>query len=357
MDLFKRMAEDGHEQVVFFRDKAGKLKAIVAFHDTTLGPALGGTRVYPYDTEDQAIEDALRLAKGMTYKSGAAGINFGGGKGLIWGDPSRDKDEMLFRAYGRFIQGLGGRFVTGTDVGTFPEDFTYCLAETQHVVGLPKAFGGTGDTSVLTAYGVFLGIKACVEEVFGTGDLEGRTVAVQGVGKVGSKLCHHLKDAGASLVVSDIREKAARALAAEVGARVAPPSEILFTEADVLSPNALGSVLNENTIPHLKCRIVAGAANNQTAGPNDALRAFERGILYAPDYIINAGGVIQVADELEGFIEARCRLKVERIPELLKTVFKISREERIDTESAARRMVDERLRRALELKSVMAPGR
>lgn len=351
------MAEEGHEQVVFFSARRAGLKAIVAFHDTTLGPALGGTRMFPYETEESAVNDALRLAKGMTYKSGAAGMNFGGGKGIIWGDPAKDKTEVLFRAYGRFIEGLGGRLLTGTDVGTFPEDFVHCAAETKYMTGLPKEYGGTGDTSVLTAYGVFLGIQTCAQEVFGTRELAGRTVAVQGVGKVGSKLCGHLKEAGASLIISDLREDVAKELAGNIGAVYVPPAEILFQEADILSPNALGGALNSNTIPLIKCKIVAGAANNQLGEPEDARRLFERGILYAPDYIINAGGVIQVGDEVGGYLEARCKKKVEGIPGLLETVFRISKEQNIDTEKAAKQMVDDRIRRLQELKGIMVPDK
>lgn len=352
MDLFKKMAEEGHEQVMFFRDKAGgKLKSIIAFHDTTLGPAMGGTRMYPYSSEDDAIIDVLRLSRGMTLKSGASGLHYGGAKGIIWGDPAKDKDEILFRAYGRFIEGLRGRFITGTDVGTFSKDFVDVGSETSFVVGLPAEYGGSGDTSILTSYGVFLGIKASVEEGLGTSDLRGVTVAVQGVGKVGSKLCRHLKDAGASITVTDVRRDAAEAIAAEVGARVVGTEEILTAAVDVLSPNALGAALSEKTIPSLRCKIVCGGANNQMATPGDAERLYKRGILYAPDYVVNAGGVIQVADELDGFNYDRCKVKVERIPGLLKSVFDISRREGVDTEKAATRMVEERIRRVLQIKA------
>jgi leucine dehydrogenase len=355
LDLFKKMAEEGHEQVMFFRDKAGgKLKAIVAFHDSTLGPPLGGTRMYPYATEEEAVIDALRLAKGMTLKSGASGLNHGGVKGIIWGDPEKDKDEILLRAYGRFIEGLKGRFITGTDVGTYSTDFVDVGAETKYVVGLPAEYGGSGDTSVLTAYGVFLGIKACVSEVTGKDDLSGIKVAVQGVGKVGSKVCRHLAEAGASVVLTDVRKDAARSIAGEIGGSYVEPEEILSVEADVLSPNALGAVLNEKTIPTLKCRIVCGGANNQLATPEDAERIYMLGILYAPDYVVNAGGVIQVADELIGFNRDRAKLKVERIPSLLKTIFAISRREGINTEAAATRMVEERINGVLRLRATMA---
>ena len=357
MDLFNRMAEEGHEQVMFFRGKSGRLKSIIAFHDTTLGPALGGTRMFPYSTEEEALTDALRLSKGMTLKSGASGLGYGGGKGIIWGDPEKDKDEMTLRTYGRFIQGLRGRFITGSDVGTYSKDFVHCLSETEYVVGLPKEYGGSGDTSVLTAYGVFLGIEACVEEALGVKCLHGLTVAVQGVGKVGSKLCRHLKDAGASIIVSDVKKEAAERVAAEVGARVVPPEEVLFVQCDVLSPNALGAALNERTIPELKCKVVAGGANNQLATPEDAVRLHNRGILYGPDYVVNAGGVIQVADELDGYDYNRCKAKVEAIPSLLKAVFAISKAEGVDTETAANHMVEDRMRSVLALKATLAGDR
>jgi leucine dehydrogenase len=352
LDLFKKMAEEGHEQVMFFRDKAGgRLKSIVAIHDSTLGPPLGGTRMYPYEAEEEAITDALRLSKGMTLKSGASGLHYGGAKGVIWGDSEKDKDEILLRAYGRFIEGLKGRFITGTDVGTYSQDFVDVGSETRFVVGLPAEYGGSGDTSVLTAYGVFLGIRASVQEAFGTHDLRGVTCAVQGVGKVGSKLCRHLKDAGASIVLSDVRRDVADAVAAEVGAKVKEPDEILTSAVDVLSPNAMGAVLNEKTIPDLRCKVVCGGANNQLATSLDAGRLHKRGILYAPDYVVNAGGVIQVADELDGFNYNRCKLKVERIPALLKTIFAISKHEGIDTEKAATRMVEARIAAVLLLKA------
>ncbi|HHY76411.1 MAG TPA: Glu/Leu/Phe/Val dehydrogenase [Firmicutes bacterium] len=355
MDLFEKMAAEGHEQVMFFRDKAGgKLKAIVAFHDSTLGPPLGGTRMYPYASEEEAVTDALRLAKGMTLKSAASGLNHGGVKGIIWGDPEKDKDEILLRAYGRFIEGLKGRFITGTDVGTYSMDFVDVSAETKYVVGLPVEYGGSGDTSILTAYGVFLGVKACVEEVTGKDSLAGIKVAVQGVGKVGSKLCRHLKEAGASVILTDVRREMARSFAEEIGASYVEPDEILTVEADVFSPNALGAVLNEKTIPLLKCRIVCGGANNQLATPEDADRLYRRGILYAPDYVVNAGGVIQVADELMGFNRDRAKLQVERIPSRLKTIFAISKREGVNTELAATRMVEERIKGVLKIRATMA---
>lgn len=357
MDLFRKMAEEGHEQVMFFRGKSGKLKSIIAFHDTTLGPALGGTRMFPYAAEDEAVTDALRLSRGMTLKSGAAGLNYGGGKGIIWGDPQKDKDEILLRTYGRFIEGLRGRFITGTDVGTYSSDFVHCLAETRHVVGLPVQYGGSGDTSILTAWGVFLGIQACVEEAFGKKDLHGLTIAVQGMGKVGSKVCRHLRDAGAAIILTDVKRDAARDLAAELGAKYVEPGEILATECDVLSPNAMGSVLSAGTIPCMKCKVVAGGANNQLAAPGDAARLRDRGILYGPDYIVNAAGVIQVADELDGYNYERCKARVEMIPSLLRTVFAISRAEGIDTDTAATRMVEDRVRRVLALKATMASDR
>ena len=357
MGLFEKMAAEGHEEVVFFRDKSGKLKSIVAFHDTTLGPALGGTRMYPYSSEEEAVLDALRLSKGMTYKSGAAGLHYGGAKGVIWGDPSKDKDETLFRAYGRFVQGLGGRFITGTDVGTYSTDFVHMLPETKYVVGLPPEYGGSGDTSVLTAYGVFLAIQACVEEAYGTKDLKGMRVAVQGCGKVGHKVAKHLVGVGASVIAADISREAAEKVASETGAAIVSPEEILYEECDVLSPNALGGILNENTIPRLRCKVIAGGANNQLASSEDGDRLMARGILYGPDYVVNAGGVIQVADELDGYNYERCKAKVEAIPRLLKTVFSISKAQGISTEKAAARMVEKRILDVLLLKSVLAPAR
>ncbi|HWJ02756.1 MAG TPA: Glu/Leu/Phe/Val dehydrogenase dimerization domain-containing protein, partial [Verrucomicrobiae bacterium] len=252
MKIFAEMEKMGHEQIVFCQDRTAGLKAIIAIHDTTLGPALGGCRMWNYADEDQAIIDALRLSKGMTYKSGAAGENYGGGKSVIFGDP-KEKSEELFRAFGRFVAGLKGRFVTGTDVGTSFEDFIWAAKEGPYFMALPEQFGGSGDSSIITAFGTWRGIKATAKEAFGTDRLEGLHIAVQGLGKVGKHLVEHLHQEGARVTVTDINEDNIRAVAERFPVKPVTPEGIYDVECDIFSPNALGAVLNDNTIPRLRC--------------------------------------------------------------------------------------------------------
>src|ERR671914_299478 len=300
MQVFEKLAEHRYEQIVFCQDKATDLRAIIAIHDTTLGPALGGCRMYPYASEDEAIVDVLRLARGMTYKAAASGLNLGGGKSVIMGDSHTDKSEALFRSFGRYIETLGGRYIVAEDVGTSTEDANFIRVETSHVVGVDVTRGGSGDPSPLTALGVLQGMRACVEEVFGTTSLEGRTVAVQGVGHVGHHLCRLLHEERARLIVADVDAAALGRAVREFGAKAVEPDEILAIPCDIFAPCALGAVLDDETIPKLRCRIVAGSANNVLAESGHGEDLSERGILYAPDYVINAGGLINVADELEG---------------------------------------------------------
>lgn len=344
MGVFDSMQQEGHEQVVFCYDRVSGLKAIIAIHDTTLGPALGGCRMLPYSTEDDALKDAIRLSKGMTYKSAAAGVNHGGGKIVIWGDPKSDKCEILFRALGRFIASLRGRMITGTDVGTEKEDFVYAAAETQYVVALPQEYGGSGDSSIITAYGVWRGMKAAASEVFGSDSLKQRTVAVQGVGKVGYHLVEHLVDEGAQVIATDLNPaNVARVQSAFPGVQAVQPEAIYDVACDIYAPCALGATVNDQTIARLQCKIVAGSANNVLAEPRhgDALQA--RGILYCPDYVINAGGLIQVADELQGYNHDRAFRKTAAIYDLLKRIFVISREQGIPTYQAADLMAERRM--------------
>ncbi len=344
-----------HEEVVFCWDRSSGLRAIIAIHDTSLGPALGGCRMWPYDTEEEALEDALRLSEGMTYKSAAAGCNYGGGKAVIWGDPETDKSEHLFRALGRFVESLRGRFITGTDVGTTPEDFVIAAQETSYLVALPEEYGGSGDTSIITAFGVWRGMKACAKETWGEDSLEGRTVAVQGLGKVGAKLVRHLVEEGARVIGSDVNEENVRRVAEQYGIEVVSPEEIYDVEADVFSPNALGGVINPSTLGRLKCKIIAGAANNQLSDDSlaDELRA--RGILYAPDYVINAGGLIQAADELDGYVKERAFKKAAGIYQRLARVFQLAEENDVSTVVAANLMAKERIEKARELKRTYLP--
>ena len=262
MQVFEKLAEYRYEQLVFCHDKATGLRAIIAIHDTTLGPALGGCRMWPYATEEEAVVDVLRLARGMTYKAAASGLNLGGGKSVIFGDPNRDKSEALFRSFGRYIETLGGRYIVAEDVGTSTEDANYIRVETSHVVGVDVTRGGSGDPSPFTALGVRQGMRACAEEVFGTASLEGRTVAVQGLGHVGYHLCRLLDEEGARLIVTDLNAEAVERAAREFGAKPVEPDEILIMPCDIFAPCAMGAVVNDRTLPELRCLIIAGSANN-----------------------------------------------------------------------------------------------
>ncbi len=343
MQLFEKLAEYRYEQLVFCHDKATGLRAIVAIHDTTLGPALGGCRMYPYATEEDALVDVLRLARGMTYKAAASGLNLGGGKSVIIGDPRTDKSEALFRSFGRYIETLGGRYIVAEDVGTSTEDANFIRVETSHVVGVDVTRGGSGDPSPFTALGVLQGMRACVEEVFGTTSLEGRTVAVQGLGHVGYNLCRLLHKEGASLIVTDIDREAIERAGGEFGAKAVEPDEILTIPCDVLAPCALGAVINDATVPTLRCRIVAGSANNVLAESRHGEALAERGILYAPDYVINAGGLINVADELEGYNERRATKRVTRIEDRIRSIITISKRDGVPTNAAADTLALERI--------------
>ncbi len=344
LQLFEKMKEMGHEQVMFLQEKKNGLKAILAIHNTVLGPSLGGCRMWPYEREEDAIIDALRLAKGMTYKSGIAGEDFGGAKTVLWGDPEKDKSEGLFRALGKFINGLNGRYSTGTDVGTTFDDFVFLRKETPYVGALPREFGGSGDSSVATAYGVFYGIRACCKEKYGSDSIQNRIIAVQGLGKVGSKLAKRLIDAGAKVYGTDIKEKNIER-AKEIGINIIGPDEIYDINCDIFSPNALGAVINDDTIDKFNCDIIAGAANNVLADEKYARILLNKDILYAPDYVINAGGLIQVADELSyrNYSEERVMKKCEGIYSKLLEIFEISKERNITTVKAANHIVEERI--------------
>lgn len=355
LKIFDEMEREGHEQVIFCHDKESGLKAIIAFHDTTLGPALGGCRMWAYESEDQALSDALRLSKGMTYKSAASGCNHGGGKAVIWGNPKTEKSEEMFRALGLYVQALRGRFFTGTDVGTTPDDFLQASQETQYVVALPEAFGGSGDSSIITAFGVWKGLKACAREVFGDDSLKGLRVAVQGVGKVGYHLAEHLHDEGAIITVTDISQENIARVAEKFPVNMVSTDEIYGVECDIFSPNALGAILNDDTIPRLRCKIIGGAANNQLKERRHGDILLQKGILYAPDYVINAGGLIQVADELQGYNRDRAFRKAGQIYDLLGRIFYISRTEGIPTYQAADRLAERRIARMSSLKRVYIP--
>ncbi|MBD7964581.1 branched-chain amino acid dehydrogenase [Fictibacillus norfolkensis] len=345
MEIFKYMETYDYEQMVICQDKQSGLKAIICIHDTTLGPALGGTRMWTYETEDAAIEDALRLAKGMTYKNAAAGLNLGGGKTVIIGDPKKDKNEEMFRAFGRYIQGLNGRYITAEDVGTTVEDMDLIYQETQFVTGVSPAFGSSGNPSPVTAYGVYRGMKAAAMEAFGTDSLEGKVIAVQGVGHVAYTLCKHLHEEGASLIVTDINKEAVQRAVTDFGATAVEIDEIYSVDCDIFAPCALGAIINDDTIPQIKAKVIAGAANNQLKETRHGDAIHEMGIVYAPDYVINAGGVINVADELNGYNRDRAMKKVETIYDNIGSVIEISKRDNIPTYLAADRLAEERIER------------
>ncbi|WP_041424172.1 Glu/Leu/Phe/Val dehydrogenase dimerization domain-containing protein [Thermosediminibacter oceani] len=348
MDIFKEMEKHGFEQIIFNYDKTTGLKAIIAIHDTTLGPALGGCRMWPYETEDEALIDAMRLAKGMTYKCAVSDNNFGGGKTVIIGDPKKDKSEALFRALGRFVQTLGGRYYTGTDLGTTGMDFVYASRESDYMVGLPEEYGGSGNSAVPTAYGVYNGMKAAAKIVFGSDSLKGLKVAIQGVGKVGRVLVGYLKEEGAQVIIADISEENINKVKEKYpDVEVVESEKIYDVECDIFAPCARGGIINDDTISRLKCRIVAGAANNQLLEPRHGDALHEKGILYAPDYVINAGGLIQVADELEFKNDEkrheRVMMKAKGIYDILLKIFTISKEQNVPPHKVADRLAEERI--------------
>jgi leucine dehydrogenase len=352
MDLLGYMERYGYEQLVVCHEPSVGLKAFIAIHDTTLGPACGGVRIWPHATEDEAILDVLRLARAMTYKSAVAGLPLGGGKALIWADSRKDKSEALLRAFGRYVNTLGGRYIATEDMGMTPLDLEHIARETKHVVGLPLSVGGSGDTSEQTGLGVYLGMKACAKAVWGSDSLEGRVVAMQGFGNVGAQTAKHLLKEGARLVITDTYEDAMER-ARSIGATIVGHQGIYDTQCDIFSPCALGGVLNGDTIPRLRCAIVAGGANNQLLDDDDGAELSRRGILYAPDYVINAGGIINASCEMDGvYRSARARELTERIYDTTERVIHISRQEEVPTNVAADRLARRRLDEVGALKQV-----
>ena len=351
MDVFDQIHQAHHEQVVFCHDAESGLDSIIAIHDTTLGPALGGTRMWPYRSSDEALIDVLRLSEGMTYKAAVAGLELGGGKAVIIGDSKRDKTPELLRAHGRFVDSLGGRYITAEDVGIGVEDMEYVYEETKHVTGIRSSPHGSGDPSPVTAYGVYNGIKASCLRKLGSDELTGVSVAVQGAGHVGYYLCENLAGEGAKISICDIDDERVRKVVADFGATPVEPDEIYDVECDVFAPCALGAVINDGTVRRLRCRVVAGGANNQLAEDRhgDALDA--KGILYAPDYVINAGGLINVYGEIVGYGIETAKEKARGIYETLLSIYDIAADEGIPTYRAADRLARERIRQAKERKT------
>ncbi len=356
MTIFKSIQKYGdHEQVLFCCNQDVGLKAIVAIHSTRLGPALGGVRMWNYKTEEEALMDVLQLSRGMTYKAAASGLNLGGGKAVIIGDP-KHKTEEMFRAFGVFVNSLHGTYITAEDVGTTVQDMEYIFMETAHVVGIPEIFGGSGDPSSHTAHGVLMGIKAAAREKLKASDLQGVRVAVQGCGQVGSHLVDFLIKEGASIVVSDIQPARSKYLSEKYNLKVLEPDKIAQAECDVFAPCALGFVINDESLPKLSCKIVAGAANNQLKELRHGRELFEKGILYAPDYMINAGGLMNVFVELEGYSSERAFEKTTQIYENLQQVFTVAREKNLPTSEVAASLAEERIRKIGTLRRRPVPS-
>lgn len=341
--ILVQLTKMGHEQVLFCNDAKTGLKAIIAVHNTVLGPALGGTRMWKYDNEADALHDVLRLSRGMTYKNSISGLDLGGGKAVIIGDARTMKSEALFRRFGQFVNGLAGKYITAEDVGISPDDMVHVSKETNHVVGLP---GKSGDPSPVTAYGVYMGMKACAKMQFGTDSLNGKTVAVQGVGHVGQYLVKHLAAEGAKIFITDIHEETLKKVAETYGASVVAPQEIYDVPMDIYAPCALGATVNDDTLARLSCSIISGAANNQLADEQKhGLSVMEKGILYAPDYAINAGGVINCFSEVSGLSLEWSHQKAGEIYQTIYQILERSKNEGIPTYQIANRMAEERIER------------
>jgi valine dehydrogenase (NAD+) len=348
----------GHEQVIFCQDAPSGLRAIIAIYSTQLGPALGGTRFYPYPSEAAALQDVLGLSRAMTYKNALAGLDHGGGKAVIIGDPAQLKSEALFRAYGRFIESLNGRYVTACDVGTYSEDMDLIARECSHVTGRTVANGGAGDSSVLTAFGVFQGMRAAAAHAWGTDVLDGRRVAVEGVGKVGRRLVGHLTEAGARVVICDVSAEAIERVRAEhPGVEVVPSRvELAAAEMDIYSPCALGGSVDGAAAGQLSARIICGGANNQLAHPGLEKQLADRGVIYVPDYVVNSGGVIQVADELHGFSFDRAKARAAQIFDTTRQILTVAEEDGVPPVVAADRLAERRIADVGRLRGIWLGG-
>ncbi len=343
--VLDRMEKHDHEEVLFCFDRATGLKAIIAIHDTTLGPALGGTRMWPYTSETEALNDVMRLSRGMTYKSSLAGLDLGGGKAVIIGDARTQKTEAMFRRFGRFVESLNGRYITAEDVGMSTTEMVNIRKETKYVAGLPEEMGGSGDPSPVTAYGVFCGMRAAAKTAYGTDSLSGRKVAIQGAGNVGHGLVGHLVNDGAIVYLTDIHDDKLAAIKAEFPSiNLVKPDAIYDVDMDVYSPCALGATVNDDTLKRLKCSVVAGAANNQLA--DEAVHGqavMAKGILYAPDFLINAGGIINCSWERRGYNRKAALHQTEGIYATALRIFKASTELGIPTYLAANQAAEHRI--------------
>jgi len=344
MEIFKLLAEEHHEQAIFCLDREASLRAVIVIHNTTLGPALGGVRMWKYPSTELALTDCLTLARAMTYKAALAGLNLGGGQGIILADPAREKSEALFKSFGRFVDGLGGRFITSVDLGTTIEDLRIVGTSTKYVAGLRSFMEEGKGPAFYAAYGIFEAIKTIAREILGKPSLKKMRVAIQGIGQVGSQLARLLAQEGVELILTDLKRELAKRVAKRLKATFVDPEEIYDLDVDVFSPCAVGGILNTKTIPRLKVKLIAGSANNQLNDEEeDGERLFEKGILYAPDYLINAGGYISVAGEIEGFDSQETLRKITSIPMALLRIFSFSQEERIPSQRVANRMAEDRI--------------
>jgi len=356
MDIFEWMKSNGHEQVIFNFDKETGLRTIIAIHDTTLGQAFGGVRMVNYASMEDALRDALRLSKAMTYKCAAADEDKGGAKAVIWGDPKKDKNEAFLRAFGRFVEILNGRFVTGADLNVTTMDGSVMGRESRYILAKPSEEGSSGSTGPITAFGIYVGLKACAKFIWGDENLQGKKIAVQGLGAVGEPLLGYLKEGGLEVIATDVNEETLQRLQRQYGFKAVKPDAIHEVACDIFCPCAMGGILNDQTVPRLKCKLVAGSANNQLEDEERHGRMLhERGILYAPDYIINAGGAIQVIDEIQGFNPERVRMKTEKIYHRLLDIFELAKKKNILPSEAANRYAESRIHEIHKLRRIYVP--
>lgn len=352
--VIAQMALNNHEQIVFCNDNATGLKAIIAIHNTVLGPSLGGTRMWNYNNEMEALNDVLRLSRGMTYKSSVAGLNLGGGKAVIIGDAKKIKSEALLRRFGKFVDSLGGKYITAEDVAMSSRDMEIIHMETNYVSGLPENMGGSGDPSPVTAYGVYVSMKASAREVWGSDSLSGKKVLVQGIGHVGENLVAHLTKEGAKVYINDISEERVKDAVAKYKAEAVSADKMFDLDIDIYAPCALGATVNDNTLGRLKCSVICGAANNQLAEEKKhGLAVKEKGILYAPDFVVNAGGIINVFYELEGYNRDRAMAHAEKIYDTTWNIIQTAKQENIPTYQAANRIAEQRIESIARINAVL----
>lgn len=352
--VIARMMLHNHEQIVFCNDNATGLKAIIAIHNTVLGPSLGGTRMWNYQNEQEALHDVLRLSRGMTYKSSVAGLNLGGGKAVIIGDAKKIKSEALLRRFGKFVDSLGGKYITAEDVAMSSRDMEIINMETEHVSGLPENMGGSGDPSPVTAYGVYVSMKASAKEVWGNDSLNGKKILVQGIGHVGEVLVSHLTKEGAKVYINDISEERVKAVSEKYKAEFVDASLMFDMDMDIYAPCALGATVNDETLQRLKCKIICGAANNQLADETiHGVEVGKRGILYAPDFVVNAGGIINVYYELEGYNRERALAHAEKIYDTTFQLIQLAKKEGVPTYLAANRMAEQRIESIARINAVL----